>query len=221
MRPPWYQQGADAELEALQTDVMRFIAILGLCLAAIFSLVHSAAREENDQSTVTASTASTPGKQLKPEPVPVPELPPERAIVQAPVARKAEPASVPAARTTVTPVEEAGFSLEFASDEAFRRMLAAGRVRLYARVDGQFWLSQANGSGFTVTAAPDSYYGMLAATVPLSLRRALAGAASASPAEWGVQLEPELVLQLQGIMRERSAGILLIQADGELAIEAP
>ena len=31
--------GADQDLESLQTDVMRFVAILGLCLAAIFSLV--------------------------------------------------------------------------------------------------------------------------------------------------------------------------------------
>lgn len=33
--------GGDSEIEALQTDVMRFMAILGLCLMAIFSLVQS------------------------------------------------------------------------------------------------------------------------------------------------------------------------------------
>ena len=43
MKPLWYQANGDAELEALQTDVMRFIAILGLCLAAIFSLVQGTA----------------------------------------------------------------------------------------------------------------------------------------------------------------------------------
>jgi hypothetical protein len=47
MRPPWLDGSREeAELEALQTDVMRFTAILGLCLAAIFSLVHSAALEQ-------------------------------------------------------------------------------------------------------------------------------------------------------------------------------
>ena len=35
MKPPWDHSGQSAaELEALQTDVMRFVAILGLCLAA-------------------------------------------------------------------------------------------------------------------------------------------------------------------------------------------
>ncbi len=33
--------GGDSEIDALQTDVMRFMAILGLCLMAIFSLVQS------------------------------------------------------------------------------------------------------------------------------------------------------------------------------------
>ena len=40
------QDGVASDLEALQTDVMRFVAILGLCLAAIFSLLHSAGTEQ-------------------------------------------------------------------------------------------------------------------------------------------------------------------------------
>lgn len=43
-QPPYmrYQSmGGDDQIEALQTDVMRFMAILGLCLMAIFSLVQS------------------------------------------------------------------------------------------------------------------------------------------------------------------------------------
>ncbi len=46
-RPPWetsitaarYRSGED--MEHLQTDVMRFMAILGFCLVAIFALVRS------------------------------------------------------------------------------------------------------------------------------------------------------------------------------------
>ncbi len=34
-------EGSSYELEALQTDVMRFMAILGFCLMAIFALVQS------------------------------------------------------------------------------------------------------------------------------------------------------------------------------------
>lgn len=58
MIPPIWQRGQGGdELESLQTDVMRFFAILGLCLAAIFSLVNSA---------VTGAPANAP---LQPAPV--------------------------------------------------------------------------------------------------------------------------------------------------------
>ena len=35
------QSGSESEIEALQTDVMRFIAILGICLMVIFALVQA------------------------------------------------------------------------------------------------------------------------------------------------------------------------------------
>lgn len=38
---PSYSTGGDEQIEALQTDVMRFMAIIGLCLMAIFSIVQS------------------------------------------------------------------------------------------------------------------------------------------------------------------------------------
>lgn len=51
MKPPWLGPSReDVELESLHTDVMRFIAILGLCLAAIFSLVHSASQQPQSNS---------------------------------------------------------------------------------------------------------------------------------------------------------------------------
>jgi hypothetical protein len=252
VRPPWQQQGADAELEALQTDVMRFIAILGLCLAAIFSLVHSAAIEERGQLTTPEAPATAaaglrdslaaskpvpetilepgaaaqqePSARQKPasvarpklEPGPPDEPPPSRREI----ASESPPAPVAPDSVPVRGEEETGFSLEFASEAALGQLLARGQVRLYARVDGEFWISQAAGSSFVASAAPGSYYGMHAATVPQSLRRALARAASASPSEWGVQLAPELVDQLERVMGERSGGSLLIGQDGRVRVEA-
>lgn len=46
--------GADAEFEALQTDVMRFVAILGLCLMAIFALVQSFGTHSKEPPPKTA-----------------------------------------------------------------------------------------------------------------------------------------------------------------------
>lgn len=44
-------------MEALQTDIMRFMAILGLCLAAIFSLVQGAAQEQSAAQQATPERA--------------------------------------------------------------------------------------------------------------------------------------------------------------------
>ena len=52
MRPPWLPGLAPADdVDSLQADVMRFVAIFGLCLAAIFSLV----RELEDEPAATAA----------------------------------------------------------------------------------------------------------------------------------------------------------------------
>jgi len=40
----------DEQIEALQTDVMRFMAIIGLCLMAIFSIVQSMPYQSADET---------------------------------------------------------------------------------------------------------------------------------------------------------------------------
>ena len=74
MRPWWDRSGqAGAELEALQTDVMRFMAILGLCLAAIFSLLRSAevARVNPEAAEVEPVLEPAPVAPPSPEPTTV------------------------------------------------------------------------------------------------------------------------------------------------------
>ncbi|MCZ6829076.1 MAG: hypothetical protein O7F73_05730 [Gammaproteobacteria bacterium] len=228
MKPPWYQHGEDAELEALQTDVMRFIAILGLCLAAIFSLAQSGA-EKNDtpESRALQSVAAPLVQESK-------SMPAARAIATptpAGTARQvsahkatATPArgSAPSPVSTIAsapPPRGIGFSLEFVSDAALLRLLESGQLRLFAKVDGHHWVLDSGNDNFTETAAPGSYYRMLAATVPASLRRNLLRAAAASAGEWGVQLTPSMVDQLQRIMGERAGGSLVIQPDGGIRVE--
>jgi len=57
---PHHQSFADDQTEALQADVMRFMAILGLCLMAIFSIVQSLPFQVVDKNinTVTAAEIS-------------------------------------------------------------------------------------------------------------------------------------------------------------------
>ena len=64
MIPPGFrpQQNHDAaELEALQADVMRFVAIIGLCLAAIFALVQQLEQESQAAAQAATMAQTDPG----------------------------------------------------------------------------------------------------------------------------------------------------------------
>ena len=213
MKPPWMGNSQEtAELEALQTDVMRFIAILGLCLAAIFSLVHSAAVEQ--------TAATTPRIQ---------EQPRQAAKTVAPIVESARPAE------TIVPVREepqaaelpvelqsqdepVGFTLEFASVKALQFLLQNGQVRLYASFEGQFWSTDTWGD-FAKTEAPTSYYHMHGDTVPRRLRDALPEAAVAGSTVWGVTLSAGTVDQIQQLTGGREGGSLVIGQDGSVNLD--
>ena len=223
MRPLWQQQSADAELEALQTDVMRFIAILGLCLAAIFSLVQGVALDQAAQPGPAVSTEVTVAPVTTFEVSAAPAITPASGTPQpADNSRAATSPSAPTpARTpTATPrPREIGFSLEFASEATLLGLLEGGQLRLFALVEGQFWKLDPGSASFSVATAPERYYRMAAETVPRVLHQKLGLSGAAPAGEWGVHLPPHTVEQLQQIMRERSGGKLLIQSDGSLRLE--
>lgn len=145
----------------LQTDIMRFMAILSLCLVAIFALVQSIPLTPTE-----APPAPVPVLQIA-EPAAIPSAkpptdapaPPVRTVqanaqpekaavpeseqitltrpkwVPKPVAARTAP--VPAASPVSQPppvkaAEPIGFTLRFESDAALMRAIAAGQVRLYA-----------------------------------------------------------------------------------------
>ena len=211
MKPPWMENSQEAaELEALQTDVMRFMAILGLCLAAIFSLVHSAAVEQ------TAAQAS----RIEVEPslaveAVSPALEPERPEKTfIPVPQKSPPARQPVeVQSKINPV---GFTLEFASVKALQFMLQNGQVQLYASIDGQFWSVDSRGN-VKKAEAPVRYYRMQSDTVPLRLRDALPSAAVATV--WGVTLSAGTIQQIQQLTASREGGNLLIGRDGSVILD--
>lgn len=218
MKPLWYQANGDAELEALQTDVMRFIAILGLCLAAIFSLV---------QGTATEEAKPEPSPIEKPLPLAAKEITMQVEIAApANVAEENVPLRSAVPEMTIEPATpaplvkpELGYSLEFASDAALLELLETAQLSLYAKVEGHFWVLDTGTGTFTSAAAPGSYYQMLVATVPQALRRDLQQVAGLAAGEWGVQLAPAMVQELQRILRQRSGGALLIQASGKITLE--
>ena len=151
----------------LQTDVMRFMAILALCLVAIFALVQSIplapapAPVEQDpapEPAVEVPDEAAPERAMTPDPVakPVPDASPQPAVVLTrprwtpqftPAKQTAAPADVPSAKEDTPPPaieqpapaepETEGFTLRFASDTALMRAVAAHKVGVYAIESGR------------------------------------------------------------------------------------
>lgn len=238
MKPPWLGGAQDtAELEALQTDVMRFVAILGLCLAAIFSLVHSAAMEHTAEPLSTAAQSPRVAAQntfLRDAVPAVSEHKPAVASVakQTPTPLQAQvqkqlqaqaQAPTPAhtdPQSQAPDVEQTGFTLEFSSVDALQVLLHSGRVQLFARRKSGFWKMDANGV-FARAVAPASYYDMHADTVPRHLRDALPLAEGDAAAAWGVTLPDKTVGQIQQLTASGKGGSLFIGREGSVSLEKP
>jgi len=230
---PMHRGDTDAGGAAdLQTDIMRFMAILALCLVAIFALVQSIPLVPEAPSQSPAPAAPPPTtKAVKPEaesppdvqrPLPAPAVP-EKAVQL--TRAKWTPATAPEESTP--PSEEApeneGFTLRFESDLALTRLVAAGKVGLYAISDGRARRMTVSDSriSFWDASAPNSYHEMEASTVPAPVIDALGrSGVNTAGVGWGVTLPGKLRDQLDHIMRGNSGGALVIGGDGDLRLEA-
>ena len=188
----------------LQTDVMRFMAILALCLVAIFALVQSIpltpaeSQPEPDavtQAPVTPATLPRAAPKPPPEATPpmeenavvltrpkwVPKYPVESTPVrETPVALE-EPvveteSPPPADPPPSAPPEKEGFTLRFASDAALTRAVAAHHVGLYALEAGGAKRMTVSESriSFWDASTPNAFHEMEATTVPAAVVSALA-----------------------------------------------
>jgi len=206
----------------LQTDVMRFMAILSLCLVAIFALVQSLPLEQ------TESTAAE---------VPVPKTQPERQVpVEKPrpaagkLVRKdplppppALPQSRPAPPEVLPPPEPEGFTLRFESDQALTRLVSQNEIGLYAISPGQSLRMTINRdkAEFWNASPPKQYHEMDTSTVPKAVVDALnlSHNPADGPSVWGVTLPATMTASLDEFMRASGGGSLVIGADGRLRLE--
>ena len=224
----------------LQTDIMRFMAILGLCLVAIFSLVQSLPTDVQVQE-VKANAEPAPEPQSavvadpppKPEPLSVPKpvqkitLTRPKSVATITPVKQAKPERVIELlpQPTVAPVaavEEEGFTLRFESDQALTRLVAMGQIGFYAINDSRAQRMTVSNSriSFWDASTPNSFHEMDASTVPRAVLNALARTgANAGAANWGVTLPGNLSVQLASLMQQHTGGALVIQADGQLQLE--
>jgi len=223
----------------LQTDIMRFMAILSLCLVAIFALV---------QSIPLAPAPEAPPVTDEPSVAPEPATP-SNATAAAPDHGTAEPlpapdpteatpgispTDVPAPVTTTdartepepvdTPLVDEGFTLRFASDLALTRLVARNEIGLYAvGTDKSLRMNVSRGQfSFWPASVPNQFHEMDARTVPAEVTDALrrSGALPAAAAvKWGVTLPTGMRRQLDGYLAEHSGGTLVIEPDGTLMLD--
>ena len=230
---PMHRGDTDAGGAAdLQTDIMRFMAILALCLVAIFALVQSIplAPEAPSQSPAPAAPPPMAGA-AEPEPEPPPEVQKPLPAPAAPdkTVQLTRPVWTPAAVPEQTPPpsektpEKEGFTLRFESDLALTRLVAAGKVGLYAISDGRARRMTVADSriSFWDASAPNSYHEMEAGTVPKPVIDALGrSGVNTAGVGWGVTLPGKLREQLDSIVHGNSGGALVIGGDGDLRLEA-
>jgi hypothetical protein len=213
-------RGMDSEaggVADLQTDVMRFMAILALCLVAIFALVQSipvnTVAPEIPAADVPAPVA-TPEPVPAPEPVTVPDPVPEPEVLESVVATPPKPAM---------PKPDRGFTLKFETDLALTRLVARNEVGLYAiGLEKSLRMNVNRGRlSFWPASIPNEFHEMDAATVPedvvLALRRSM-GLQNES-IKWGVTLPPDMQDQLTLLMNTAESGALLITARGDVQLE--
>ena len=237
-------RSADADVGGaadLQTDVMRFMAILSLCLVAIFALVQS----------MPMAPQVEPAPPVVPDPVPEPAIEQPQIATPAPTtdvisetnaeaviltrpkwkpksspqaAEVPEAAAATEAEPNVTLVQEPeGFILRFESDAALMRLVAAGQVGVYAIEDERARRMKVSGSriSFWDASMPNSFHEMEVSTVPLPVVDALArSGADTDRINWGVTLPGKLKGQLDGLMQDHRGGSLVIGSNGDIRLEA-
>ena len=219
----------------LQTDVMRFMAILSLCLVAIFALVQSlptppaaAATAIEPEPAPPAAPLTPPEKPVEsvvrrvPEPVEVPVAAATDTDAPRPVAPQPAPVAEDAVTAAVPPAAE-GFTLRFASDLALTRLVARGDVGFYALGEGRAQRLTVRESRleFWDASVPGAVHEMEIGTVPQAVIDAYRRAAEAAGGvRWGVTLPNRLKRRLDTLMRENDGGALVIAADGSLELEA-
>jgi len=223
-------RGTDADVGGaadLQTDVMRFMAILSLCLVAIFALVQSMpmapsaepvppevpdpVTEPVIEAVIEAVTLTRPKRQ--------PEFP-----TQTMQAAEATPVTEAVAEPIAAPIEESeGFILRFESDAALMRLVAANQVGVYAIEDERARRMTVSESriSFWDASTPNSFHEMEVSTVPLPVLDALARTgADTDKISWGVTLPGKLMGQLDGLMQDHRGGSLVIGSNGDIRLEA-
>lgn len=225
--------------ESLQTDVMRFMAIIGFCLIAILALVRNV---EPAEAAAVPAPESAPEAAPRPPPAePTPERPKPRLITEA--APEAEPeieqmqppepepqlqpqpqpqpqtvalAEPPPVAESAPEEEEEGLVLRFASDGDFLRLIAKGDIQVYAFQETDV-LTLNSSYRFLDTQSPGQVYELLRPSIPGLIIDALKQTRhDIDGFRWGIALPGRISNQIERHLSQVSGGQLVIDRYGEV-----
>jgi hypothetical protein len=237
---------ADLDAETLQTDVMRFMAILGFCLMAILALVRNVDSLPGPAPTREAvrpvelphpvDRRSQPAPEVK-APAPArseekrslePPQPKRSTPVQPPPLVKREPppamppAPPPSPSVAVKPAPAAAAKqeslvLRFASDADFLKLVSNAAIEVYA-YDTATAFKLSPGLAFVSAARPPRVHELLEETIPALVREALSRAARAERGSllWGVRLPADIESSIERHLAQQRTGVLLIDRNGSV-----
>jgi len=242
-RLPPASGAAGGDTDALQTDVMRFMSIIGLCLMAVFALVQGipVQEQEQEQEQTRKVLADIEQASMRKEQELVKlrrrlvnsqvQLDHSRKEIESlrhrPQTQAAKPViekrSPPAPAVKPVPARQ-GFSLQFASAAALDRLVAAGSVILYGMADQQAWQLSLEGGRPAVARAsfPGWFHEMSVTTVPthyLYSLKNIADGPGPSNVVWGVQLPAATRASIASLTKRQQGGALVIRGDGQVTLE--
>jgi hypothetical protein len=211
--------GDDADL---QTDVMRFMAILSLCLVAIFALVQSLPVVEK-ATVVPAPVSTEPVEDLVIEEPTAVAIVASDVTIQEPLVEPAKSIEAPTESKAPGNPPRIGFTLQFESDDTLTKLVSSRDVGFYAIAADKSMRLGVEGRrlNFWPASMPAQYHEMDGSTVPVEVRRALlrSGSDLSVDPTWGVTLPPRTALQLQKYLANSSGGALIIGSNGNLRLE--
>lgn len=194
------------ELAALETDVMRFMAIIGFCLMLIFAVVPAAPTQPKPAQPEVADIQA----QVAPAPLE------SAAATVANSSGENERSDRQADSEVVAPAanNKPEWQIQFDSDEALLQLMAKKQVSLFAKLRSG-WVELSASGEVQPVKAPERIHGMTPETVPAILIERI----KSHDAQWGVVLSPLLQTRLFQAMQKGNGGKLLIKGDAQVALE--
>jgi len=153
---------------------------------------------------------TTPPERYRPaDPPPLQQARVMEEPLQPEVAQKAAAPNTAEAASAESETGDQGLTLRFDSDGDFLRLIAKGKVAVYA-FDESIFLSLGTNYRFSPTTPPSQFYELDKATVPSHLSQALPEDMSAAGLKWAVGLTPRVQRQIQQHLGRVEHGQLLI-----------